>query len=137
MSLNYALSASAATAVADHLLGLLAFDAAAAAPPPAHGAPPPPPPVAAPSLRLLSLVGCPLDGVVARRLARALLHAHGLVVLRLGGGGPAEGVGPMGSRALAEAIGGLRGLVVLEAAGLGLTDNAAQVGARGGAGRGW
>ncbi|KXZ53158.1 hypothetical protein GPECTOR_7g1050 [Gonium pectorale] len=125
LSLNYACDYGAMLNVGEALL-----------PPPANtphhdpyddSPPPPPPPPPCPALRVLSLVGCPLDGNTARRLARSLAHAAGLCVLRLGGGDPPEGVGPIGSRALGEALMGHRGLVELSLAGVGLTDNAAKL----------
>ncbi|KAG2449162.1 hypothetical protein HYH02_005909 [Chlamydomonas schloesseri] len=125
LSLNYACNAAAVNAVADHLLGLAAITAAAAALPGSAAAAPPPP--AAAALRVLSMVGCPLDGVAAKRLARALVHNTGLAVLRLGGGDPPEGVGPLGSRALGEALSGHKGLVELSLGGTGITDNAVQM----------
>ncbi|GIL54326.1 hypothetical protein Vafri_9902, partial [Volvox africanus] len=123
VSLNYACDTGAMFGVADHLLGLALL-------PPSmstsmSGVPSGQP--ACPNLRALSLVGCPLDVVVARRLARALLHNTSLAVLRLGGGDPPEGVGPIGSRALGEALMSHRGLVELSLSGVGLTDNAARM----------
>ncbi|GIL99892.1 hypothetical protein Vretimale_4961, partial [Volvox reticuliferus] len=123
VSLNYACDTGAMFGVADHLLGLAVL-------PPSlstsmSGVPSGQP--GCPSLRVLSLVGCPLDVVVARRLARALLHNTSLAVLRLGGGDPPEGVGPIGSRALGEALTSHRGLVELSLSGVGLTDNAARM----------
>ncbi|GLC57063.1 hypothetical protein PLESTB_001178800 [Pleodorina starrii] len=128
LSLNYACDAGAMFAVADYLLGLAASAAPASGTTTSmSGLPAAPQQQVCAHLRVLSLVGCPLDGVVARRLARALLHNTSLAVLRLGGGDPPEGVGPIGSRALGEALTAHRGLVELSLAGVGLTDNAARM----------
>ncbi|EFJ42528.1 hypothetical protein VOLCADRAFT_97411 [Volvox carteri f. nagariensis] len=123
VSLNYACDAGAMFAVADHLLGLALLPPSPSAASSVMSNGPP----ACPNLRVLSLVGCPLDMTVARRLARALLHNTSLAVLRLGGGDPPEGVGPVGSRALGEALTSHRGLVELSLSGVGLTDNAARM----------
>ncbi|KAG2489334.1 hypothetical protein HYH03_012164 [Edaphochlamys debaryana] len=122
LSLNFALDGPAVECLADEVLGLAALAAAVAAGPGA-----PPPPLACPGLRVLSLSGCPVDAVAARRLARALVHNNDLQVLRMGGGDPPEGCGPIGSRALGEALAGHKGLVELTLSGVGLTDNAASM----------
>lgn len=126
VSLNYACDAGAMFAVADYLLGLSSIHptSTTSSTSPSGGQAGN---LACPNLRVLSLVGCPLDVAVARRIARGLMHHSSLAVLRLGGGDPPEGVGPVGSRALAEAFLSQRSLVELSLSGVGLTDNAAKV----------
>lgn len=64
---------------------------------------------------------------MGRAFYQAAGHTPGLAVLRLGGGGPAEGAGAAGSKILCEGLAAQRGLVELQLAGCGLTDVGAQV----------